>query len=155
MKRNYRVLRGAAGPRGMPGQSAYGLWLSEGNQGDIQQFFSSVCAGRDVLLMHDGGQYVGPCKSVQLHLVTGTFRPGRYIVQCMLRAQRGIFALYYDAIEVPHTRYRAHGIVHALSVIHILSDIHTVFIKNVSQTSVHLDGENGCVDAFLWARPID
>ncbi len=155
MKRNYRVIRGATGPRGMPGQSAYGLWLQEGNQGNIHQFFSSIGGSRDVLYLHDGGQYVGSCKMVQMQNIAGKFKPGRYVIQFMLRADQGVFALYYDAIEVSHTRYQANGVLHGLGVIHVLSDTNMVYIKNISPTLAYLDGEDGCVDAFLWARPID
>jgi len=148
-------LRGATGPRGMPGQSAYGLWLQEGNQGDINSFFSSIGAGRDVLYSHSGGQIVGSCKAVQLQRIAGHFKPGRYLVQFMLCAQEGTFALYYDAIELPHTRYRAHGVLHGLCVVHLMQESVSIYIKNLSSHVVQLDGEQGCVDAFLWARPID
>lgn len=152
MKRNVRILRGA---RGMPGLSAYGLWLEQGNQGDVEQFFLSIAAHREILYIHSGGQYVPPGASVQLQHMAGRTKPGRYIVQYMINAYDGIFSLCVDGREAAHSRYCARNFVHGLCAVHIMQNNAAITIKNVSRQCVQLQGQNGCVDAYLWAKPID
>ncbi len=152
MKRNLKVLRGA---RGLPGLSAYGLWLSQGNQGDLEKFFLSISSNREVLYQHSGGQCVAPGAAVQLQHRLGSFLPGRYIVQYMLCAYDGIFSIYVDGMENTFARYRAHDFLNGLCIVQIMQENAVVTIQNLTNQCVQLQGHHGCVDAYLWARLID
>lgn len=154
-KRNYRVLRGPEGPRGLPGLSAYGLWLSMGNQGDLDAFFSSLCSQREVLYVHAGGQCVLPSHGVKLQRLAGCLREGRYLAQAMVCASQGLFSVFIDGREAALSRYRAHGVLHGLCVLHIMRDCADIALMNVSDSAVLLDGDDDCIDAFLWCRPVD
>ena len=149
MKRKIRFLRGT------PGLSAYGVWLSMGNQGSEQAFFKSMVKEHCFVAAHTGGQTVEKNSPVLLYKQTGTCPVGRCLAEYIINTQEtGTFALFLKDTEILNSRFSGTGAVRGLCVFDNLNKRNEIMLKNVGNTC-KTSGENNAVDALLLLRLID